>query len=138
MTVHLFGSFVCQPKSPSSGHTAFLACFGKCRSSTSHCSWGSDGTRGTARPPLSSPAGIHRGPREGGRGRSIVQPRGHRQFHQHGCPNGLFLPSVPGPGVETEVSTRSRFQGTEGFSHKPHRKGILLPFTDRETEAHNG
>lgn len=36
MGMQWFGSFTCLPKSPSAGHSAFPACFGKCMSSTSH------------------------------------------------------------------------------------------------------
>lgn len=45
LTMQWFGSFTGQPQSPSSGHTAFPACFGKCMSSTTHCFWGSWGQR---------------------------------------------------------------------------------------------
>lgn len=67
-----FKLFRGQPQSPSSGHTAFPSCFEKCVSSTSRCSWGSDGAGGhflstgqqrelvPALPLLPGPAGIHR------------------------------------------------------------------------------
>lgn len=136
-TAHWFESFVCQPKRPSSGHSAFPACFGKCRSSTSLRSWRSDRARGTALCPLSSPAGTLRSTQEG-RQREVYSPT-------------LIEPTVPPAWLSSSWALpaqgsqawrgdrRVRMQqvpGPRGIS-QPHGKGIL-PFTDRESEAQHG